>query len=115
MTLFSRLVLCHHSTNSNKGLESCASERRSCLYFYHLQIGGLLKILEDSNRCFPNVLSMFGLIIGLTLLSGLADAQGFIHASTAWVNGKLIWEEGIKSLLGFAVEEPSVISSSQIF
>jgi divalent metal cation (Fe/Co/Zn/Cd) transporter len=43
------------------------------------------------------------LIIGLTLLSGIADAQGFIHASTTWMNGKIIWEEGLKSLLGFGV------------
>ena len=42
-------------------------------------------------------------IIALTLLSGIADAQGFIHASTAWMNGKVIWEECLKSLLGFAV------------
>jgi hypothetical protein len=43
------------------------------------------------------------LIILLTLLSGLADAQGFIHASTTWVNGKLIWAEGLKSLLAFGI------------
>lgn len=41
------------------------------------------------------------LIIVLTLLSGLADAQGFIHAASAWVNGKIIWQEALKSLLGF--------------
>ena len=43
------------------------------------------------------------LIILLTLLSGLADAQGFIHASTTWVNGKIIWAEGFKSLLAFGI------------
>lgn len=43
------------------------------------------------------------LIILLTFLSGLADAQGFIHASTTWVNGKIIWVEGLKSLLAFVV------------
>jgi len=43
------------------------------------------------------------LIIVLTLLSGLADAQGFIRASNTWMNGKIIWEEGLKSLLGFGV------------
>jgi len=43
------------------------------------------------------------LIIVLTLFSGVADAQGFIHASTAWVDGKVIWAEGLKSLLGFGI------------
>lgn len=42
-------------------------------------------------------------IVALTLFSGIADAQGFIHASTTWVNGKIIWTEGLKSLLGFAI------------
>ena len=42
-------------------------------------------------------------IVTLTLFSGIADAQGFIHASTTWVNGKIIWTEGLKSLLGFAI------------
>lgn len=41
------------------------------------------------------------LIILLTLLSGLADAQGFIHAASAWVNGKIIWREALIALLGF--------------
>ena len=43
------------------------------------------------------------LIVVLTLFSGVADAQGFIHASTAWVDGKVIWAEGLKSLLGFGI------------
>lgn len=43
------------------------------------------------------------LIIILTLLSGLADAQGFLHASSTWMNGKIIWEECLKSLLGFSI------------
>ena len=48
-------------------------------------------------------LSIIGLIILLTLLSGIADAQGFVHASTAWANGKIVWEEGGKALLGFGI------------
>lgn len=43
------------------------------------------------------------LIILLTLLSGLADAQGFIHAANAWLNGKIVWKEALTSLLGFGV------------
>jgi uncharacterized membrane protein len=41
------------------------------------------------------------LIILLTLLSGLADAQGFIHAANAWINGKIAWQEALTSLLSF--------------
>jgi len=41
------------------------------------------------------------LIIILTVLSGLGDAQGFIHASKIWMNGKLAWPELLKSGLGF--------------
>ncbi len=40
-------------------------------------------------------------IILLTLLSGLADAQGFIHAANAWVNGRIVWQEALTSLLCF--------------
>jgi hypothetical protein len=43
------------------------------------------------------------LIIGLTLLSGVADAQGFVHASSMWEGKKLIWTEWVKSAGGFAV------------
>lgn len=37
----------------------------------------------------------------LIVLSGIGDGQGFIHASTAWVNGKIVWKESILALLGF--------------
>lgn len=44
------------------------------------------------------------LLIGLmTVLSGLADAQGFLHASRIWQNGNAVWSEIGKSALGFAV------------
>ena len=43
------------------------------------------------------------LLIALTLISGLADTQGFVHASNVWLNGKLIWPEVIKSALGFGL------------
>ena len=43
------------------------------------------------------------LIIGLTLLSGVADAQGFIHASSMWRGKELIWIEWAKSAGGFAI------------
>lgn len=42
-------------------------------------------------------------IIGLTLLSGFGDAQGFLHAANIWSNGKLNGEALGKSALGFGV------------
>lgn len=43
------------------------------------------------------------LIFGLTLASGLADAQGAIHAAKIWQDDRLIWPEVGKAVLGFAV------------
>ena len=43
------------------------------------------------------------LIIAITVLSGIGDSQGFVHAAKIWVNEKLVWSELGKSALGFAV------------
>ena len=43
------------------------------------------------------------LIIGLTLLSGFADSQGFLHAAKIWEGQKVIWLEVAKSTIGFAI------------
>jgi hypothetical protein len=43
------------------------------------------------------------LIFILTLISGLADAQGAIHAAKIWQGERLDWTELGKSALGFAV------------
>jgi hypothetical protein len=44
------------------------------------------------------------LLIGiLTILSGLADAQGFLHAAKIWRNGSVAWSEVGNSALGFAI------------
>jgi hypothetical protein len=45
---------------------------------------------------------MIALIVGLTLLSGFADSQGFLHAAQIWVDRKVIWPEVAKSALGFS-------------
>ncbi|MES1204434.1 MAG: hypothetical protein ABUS79_00730 [Pseudomonadota bacterium] len=37
----------------------------------------------------------------MTLVSGVADAQGFIHAARIWQDGKLVWSELGKSAIGF--------------
>ena len=41
------------------------------------------------------------LIIGLTLLSGFADSQGFLHAAHIWEDRRVIWPEVAKSAIGF--------------
>jgi hypothetical protein len=43
------------------------------------------------------------LIIGITLVSGIGDSQGFIHAAAMWQSGKLVWSEFGKSVLGFGI------------
>jgi hypothetical protein len=40
-------------------------------------------------------------IVGLTVLSGLSDAQGALHAAKVWQEGKIVWLELGKSALGF--------------
>lgn len=50
-----------------------------------------------------NQISIIVLLIVLTLISGLADAQGFIHAANIWQSGKIVWLELLKSALGFGV------------
>ena len=50
-----------------------------------------------------NQVGIIVLLIVLTLISGVADAQGFVHAANIWQGGKLIWPEVMKSALGFAV------------
>jgi hypothetical protein len=41
------------------------------------------------------------LIIGISLVSGVGDSQGFVHAARMWQRGKLVWSEFGKSALGF--------------
>ena len=44
---------------------------------------------------------VISIIIGLTLLSGFADAQGFLHAAHIWEGKNVIWSEVVKSAIGF--------------
>ena len=41
--------------------------------------------------------------LGMTLVSGIGDSQGFIHAARMWQSGKLVWQEFGKSASGFGV------------
>jgi hypothetical protein len=43
------------------------------------------------------------ILVALTLVSGVGDAQGFIHAARMWKDGALVWRELLGSALGFAV------------
>lgn len=36
-----------------------------------------------------------------TALSGYGDAEGFIHASKVWQNGRFIWREALLCIAGF--------------
>lgn len=40
-------------------------------------------------------------ILVMTILSGIGDSQGFVHATNIWQNGRLVWSELGKSALGF--------------
>jgi hypothetical protein len=42
------------------------------------------------------------ILIGIfTVLSGLGDAEGFIHASKVWQDGRFVWIEAVKCIAGF--------------
>lgn len=43
------------------------------------------------------------LIIGIMLVSGFADSQGFIHAAQVWQSGTVAWDALGKSALGYGV------------
>jgi len=41
--------------------------------------------------------------VGLTLISGLGDSYGFVHATGAWRGGALVGSELARSAIGFVV------------
>ncbi len=43
------------------------------------------------------------LILVLTLLSGIGDAQGFLHSARVWAQGQPVWEEVVKATLGYSL------------
>jgi hypothetical protein len=43
------------------------------------------------------------LLICITLISGIGDSQGFVHAARMWQDCKMVWVEFGRSALGFAV------------
>ena len=63
--------------------------------------------LEDSahvelgNRRAAAMTGSIAFILLFTALSGLGDAEGFIHASKVWQDGRFVWTEAFKCLAGF--------------
>ena len=50
----------------------------------------------------PDQIRLFAMVIALTILSGIGDSQGFLHAARVWRGGEPMWDEVVKSALGFA-------------
>jgi hypothetical protein len=53
------------------------------------------------NRHAAAVMSSIALIVLFTTLSGLGDAEGFVHASKVWQDGRFVWSEALKCFAGF--------------
>src|SRR5689334_10050836 len=49
----------------------------------------------------PEQIRLLLLILGVTVLSGFGDSQGFLHAAKIWHDDQLVWNELAKSALGF--------------
>ena len=52
---------------------------------------------------FSEQVRLWLIIIAITILSGIGDSQGFVHAAKVWANDRLVWSEVGKSALGFAI------------
>ncbi len=53
------------------------------------------------NRRGAVAMSSIALIMLFTILSGLGDAEGFVHASKVWQDGRFVWSEALKCFAGF--------------
>jgi hypothetical protein len=54
-----------------------------------------------SNRRVAAMTGSIAFIALFTALSGLGDAEGFIHASKVWQEGRFVWIEALKCIAGF--------------
>jgi hypothetical protein len=52
---------------------------------------------------YAEQIKLLFLIVGITLISGLGDSQGFIHAGKMWEDDKIVWAELAKSASGFTM------------
>jgi len=46
-------------------------------------------------------IKIIALAVGLVILCGIGDSQGFLHAAKVWENGKFVFIEAVKSGGGF--------------
>ena len=46
---------------------------------------------------------MLFLLVVITLISGIGDSQGFVHAARMWQDCKMVWVEFGRSAVGFGV------------
>jgi hypothetical protein len=53
------------------------------------------------NRRVAAMTGSLAFIALFTALSGLGDAEGFIHASKVWQDGRFVWIEALKCIAGF--------------
>lgn len=53
------------------------------------------------NRHIAVAMSSIALIALFTTLSGFGDAEGFVHASRVWQDGRFVWMEALKCFAGF--------------
>lgn len=53
------------------------------------------------NRRATAMTGSIAMIAAFTILSGLGDAEGFIHASKVWQDGRFVWSEALKCIVGF--------------
>ena len=59
--------------------------------------------MGDPVTTSPEQVRALLIAITLTILSGLGDAQGFLHAARVWREGRIIWQEVAYSAAGFGV------------
>ena len=57
--------------------------------------------VASGNRRVAAMTGSIAFIVMFTVLSGLGDAEGFIHASKVWQDGRFVWIEALKCIAGF--------------
>jgi hypothetical protein len=57
--------------------------------------------VASDNRRVAAMTGSIAFIAFFTALSGLGDAEGFIHASKVWQDGRFVWIEALKCIAGF--------------
>lgn len=57
--------------------------------------------VASDNRRAAAMTGSIAFIVMFTVLSGLGDAEGFIHASKVWQDGRFVWAEALKCIAGF--------------